>query len=72
MMNSYRWDFSKHRTVIYLVVQVTVVKKAQESSSPDTRERIKELNVKRLSDLIVSSDGKSISALTFQTSRCHL
>ena len=71
-MNSYRWDFSKHRTVIYLVVQVTVVKKAQESSSPDTRERIKELNVKRLSDLIVSSDGKSISALTFQTSRCHL
>ena len=72
MMKSYRWDCSKHRTVIYLVVQVTVVKKAQESSSPDTRERIKELNVKRLSDLIVSSDGKSISALTFQTSRCHL
>ena len=71
-MKSYRWDFSKHRTVIYLVVQVTVVKKAQESSSPDTRERIKELNVKRLSDLIVSPDGKSISALTFQTSRCHL
>ena len=33
----------------------------QESSSPDTQEQIKELDVKRLSDLIVSSDGNYAS-----------
>ena len=33
----------------------------QELSSPDTQEQIKELDVKHLSDLIVSSDGNYAS-----------
>ena len=65
MMNYWMCCFRRRQTFVYSVVQVAVVRAVQESSSPDTQEQIKELRVNHLSDLIVSSDGKSVSAFKF-------
>ena len=51
----------RHQILVNCLVQVRVVRKVQESSSPDTEEQIKELDVKSLSDLIASSDGNYAS-----------
>ena len=51
--------------LFYYVVQATVVRAVQESSSPDTQKRIKELHVRHLSDLVISSDGKPVFELNF-------
>ena len=52
-------------TRVYSAVQVTVVRKVQESSSPDTQEQIKELNLRHLSYLVASCYGKSVWMFNF-------
>ena len=65
MMNYWMCCFRRRQTFVYSVVQVAVVRAVQESSSPDTQEQIKELDVRHLSGLIISSDGKPVFELNF-------
>ena len=62
-MNFWRWHVRRRQTFVYSVVQVTVVRAVQESSSPDTQEEIKELNVRHLSYLLTSFNGTSVQLL---------
>ena len=65
MTNYWRSHVRRRWTFVYSVVQLTAVRAVQESSSPDTQEQIKELHVRHLSGLIISSDGKPVFELNF-------
>ena len=65
MTNYWRSHVRRRWTFVYSVVQLTAVRAVQESSSPDTQKQIKELHVRHLSGLIISSDGKPVFELNF-------